>query len=129
MSNDLLEACKSVVDQWVRLVNSGDAGNWDPEKDEHIINARRAIALAESSEIDPLDKVLRKEVERRCFDIAKRSIDFLEKQDWEKATLLVGIFTEAIKPTPEYALAFLTGWPRHRVENAIAKAKELGMIK
>lgn len=43
----LLDACKGMLDRYVGLVNSGDAGNWDPEVEPTVIACRAAIALAE----------------------------------------------------------------------------------
>jgi hypothetical protein len=43
---ELLEALRTTLGIWVSLVNSGDAGNWDPEQEPHVIAARAAIAKA-----------------------------------------------------------------------------------
>lgn len=43
---DLLAALQGSLKAWVDLINSGDAGNWDPETDAHVIAARAAIAKA-----------------------------------------------------------------------------------
>lgn len=45
---ELLDALKSLIDGYIELVNSGDCGNWDPETDKEVIQARAAIAKAES---------------------------------------------------------------------------------
>ncbi len=44
---DLLEALQRFVSEYVELVESGDAGFWDAEKEEKVIKARAAIAKAE----------------------------------------------------------------------------------
>lgn len=44
---ELLAALRLFVDQYTRLINSGDCGNWNPETDEEVITARAAIAKAE----------------------------------------------------------------------------------
>lgn len=44
---DLLEALESLIIKYVRLVNSGDAGFWNPEDDKEVIAARAAIAKVE----------------------------------------------------------------------------------
>lgn len=44
---DLLEALESLIIKYVRLVNSGDAGFWNPEDDKEVIAAIAAIAKAE----------------------------------------------------------------------------------
>lgn len=44
----LLAALHGMVDTYTALVNSGDAGNWDPEKDVPVVEARAAIAEAET---------------------------------------------------------------------------------
>jgi hypothetical protein len=44
---DMYEALKTFVAEYVDLVESGDAGFWDPEKEAKVIAARSAIAKAE----------------------------------------------------------------------------------
>lgn len=44
---DLLDALKTFVAEYVELVESGDAGNWNPETEAKVIAARAAIAKAE----------------------------------------------------------------------------------
>lgn len=40
----LLEpATKALLARYVGLVNSGDCGSWDPEKETVVINARKAL--------------------------------------------------------------------------------------
>lgn len=41
----LRKALHDLLDHYVKLVNSGDAGNWDPEKEKVVIQARAALAL------------------------------------------------------------------------------------
>lgn len=42
---DLLEsALTRLVDRYTMLVNCGDCGNWDPEKEPDVIFARAALA-------------------------------------------------------------------------------------
>ena len=43
---ELLDALKSLLDRYVGLVISGDAGNWDAETEDEVIAARAAIAKA-----------------------------------------------------------------------------------
>lgn len=45
---ELLAALRLFLERYVSLVNCGDCGNWDPETDEEVIQARAAIAKAES---------------------------------------------------------------------------------
>jgi hypothetical protein len=45
---ELLTALQGTLDRWIDLVNSGDAGNWDPETEPHVIAARAAISKATS---------------------------------------------------------------------------------
>lgn len=40
-----LEALKGLLERYVGLVNSGDAGFWDPETEQEVATARAAIAL------------------------------------------------------------------------------------
>lgn len=42
----LASALQSLLERYVSLVNSGDAGNWNPEEDEEVINAREALSAA-----------------------------------------------------------------------------------
>lgn len=39
----LVEALEGVTELWCDLVNSGDAGNWNPETDEPIIASRKVL--------------------------------------------------------------------------------------
>lgn len=43
---ELLEALETFVSEYVALVESGDAGNWDAETEPKVIAARAAIAKA-----------------------------------------------------------------------------------
>lgn len=44
----LREALNGVTNMWCELVNSGDAGRWDPETDKPVIAARQALAATEA---------------------------------------------------------------------------------
>lgn len=46
----LVKALEGLLDHYVQLVNSGDAGNWDPEKEPVVIAARHALRLARGEE-------------------------------------------------------------------------------
>ena len=39
----LEEALRGITEHYVTLVNSGDAGNWNPEAEPQVIAARRAL--------------------------------------------------------------------------------------
>lgn len=39
----LAQALVGMVEMYVPLINSGDCGNWDPEEDEEVIDARQAL--------------------------------------------------------------------------------------
>ena len=39
----LREALEMILERYVRLVESGDAGNWDAEAEPDVINARAAL--------------------------------------------------------------------------------------
>lgn len=43
-------ALRETLRKWVELVESGDAGHWDPEKEPHVIAARAALAAADPKE-------------------------------------------------------------------------------
>jgi len=45
--NNLRKALEDLLDHYVGLVNSGDAGNWDPETEVFVINARKALIDSE----------------------------------------------------------------------------------
>lgn len=45
---DLLAALTHMTERYVSLANSGDCGNWNPEREADVIAARAAIAKAES---------------------------------------------------------------------------------
>jgi len=45
-SPELLDALQSLLDMYVELGYSGDAGYFDPEKQDEVIKARAAIAKA-----------------------------------------------------------------------------------
>lgn len=40
----LRKALHDLVEHYVKLVRSQDAGNWDPEKEDEVIQARAALA-------------------------------------------------------------------------------------
>lgn len=43
---ELLEALNTMTNRYCSLVNSGDAGNWNPEEDPEVQQARAVIAKA-----------------------------------------------------------------------------------
>ncbi|WP_176026500.1 hypothetical protein [Brucella intermedia] len=43
---DLYSALSALLNRYVGLVHSGDAGFWDPEAEEEVINSRDALAKA-----------------------------------------------------------------------------------
>ena len=58
MSEDNGEAAELVrvsllemVEHYTALVNSGDAGNWNPEEELPVIRARHALALSKGSDV------------------------------------------------------------------------------
>jgi hypothetical protein len=42
--DELLAACEDMVGHYVRLIESGDCGNWNPEEEPPVIECRRLIA-------------------------------------------------------------------------------------
>jgi len=44
--DELAEALDFFTKSYVQFINSGDAGNWNPEKEECVIKARAALARA-----------------------------------------------------------------------------------
>ncbi len=47
--DQLLAELKRFIEMYVQMGNSGDCGNWDPETEPEVIQARAAIAAAESA--------------------------------------------------------------------------------
>ena len=46
VTNELYEALEDFIEMYVRMINSGDCGNWNPEEDTEVITARAALAKA-----------------------------------------------------------------------------------
>lgn len=46
---DMLEALEQFVEEYVEMINSGDCGFWDPEKEDKVIKARAALSKAKGS--------------------------------------------------------------------------------
>ena len=46
---DCFEVLDALLEMYVDLANSGDCGNWDPEKMPEVISARAAIAKAKGA--------------------------------------------------------------------------------
>lgn len=59
---ELLEALEAMADYYVQLVNTGDAGQWDPEEDDVVIKSRAAIAKAKGGQPlpNPLDEAVQR---------------------------------------------------------------------
>jgi hypothetical protein len=49
----LEKALKHVTERYVALIESGDCGNWDPETEPEIIEARAALAQADGPKEQP----------------------------------------------------------------------------
>ena len=47
---ELVAALEAMADYYVQLVNTGDAGQWDPEGDDVVIKSRDAIAKAKGGQ-------------------------------------------------------------------------------
>jgi hypothetical protein len=43
---DLVTALQDTLKRYTNLVNSGDCGKWNPEEEEHVIHARKILAVA-----------------------------------------------------------------------------------
>ena len=48
LNNELVEVLKALLEDHVRLVNSGDCGFWDVELEPEVIAARAVISKAEN---------------------------------------------------------------------------------
>ena len=46
----LTDALSRLLEHYVSLINSGDVGNWDPEKEDEVIAARAALNAASGAE-------------------------------------------------------------------------------
>lgn len=57
------KALDGILNRYTRLVNSGDAGFWDPEEEPEVIAARLALSSAAGK-----DYVHRSEVEKAYFE-------------------------------------------------------------
>lgn len=42
-SKEVKKALRDLLEHYLALANSGDAGFWDPETEEQVINARKAL--------------------------------------------------------------------------------------
>lgn len=47
---ELVAALEAMADYYVQLVNTGDAGQWDPEGDDVVIKSRAALAKAKGGQ-------------------------------------------------------------------------------
>lgn len=47
LSRRLADAARALLNRHVSLVNSGDAGNWDPEEEKEVIALRSVLAESE----------------------------------------------------------------------------------
>lgn len=59
---ELLEALEVMADYYVQLVNTGDAGQWNPEEDDVVIKSRAAITKAKGGQPlpNPLDEAVQR---------------------------------------------------------------------
>ena len=44
--DDMYKALKDITEMYVDLINSGDCGSWDPEKDKEVMAARKSLSKA-----------------------------------------------------------------------------------
>ncbi len=47
---ELYKSLKTFVEMYVRMVNSGDCGFWNPEDDDEVLIARRVLAKIEGQQ-------------------------------------------------------------------------------
>lgn len=47
INKDLNAALRNITERYCDLVNSGDAGHWNPEKEKEVIAARKAMETIE----------------------------------------------------------------------------------
>lgn len=45
--DEVVEALRGLLDRYTELVNCGDCGNWDPEKEPVVIASRAALNTPE----------------------------------------------------------------------------------
>lgn len=55
------DALKALLERYTNLINSGDAGHWDPEREQVVIDARAALAAGDRGQVDYQIKVLTNE--------------------------------------------------------------------
>jgi len=46
----LIQALQGLLDKYTMLVNSGDAGNWDPEEEPEVIAAHAALSATQPAQ-------------------------------------------------------------------------------
>lgn len=51
-SPELYEALSAITEMYTDMINSGDCGNWNPEYDEEVTEARRVMAKARGEHHD-----------------------------------------------------------------------------
>ncbi len=54
-NQNLRQALQALLKRYVELVNSGDAGNWDPEAEPEVIAARQVLALPTAEQVDDIN--------------------------------------------------------------------------
>lgn len=59
---ELVTTLEAMADYYVQLVNTGDAGQWNPEEDDVVIKSRAAIAKAKGGQPlpNPLDEAVQR---------------------------------------------------------------------
>lgn len=52
MIPDCRKALEALLDRYTELVNSGDCGNWNPEEEQVVIDARSALVRADPAPVN-----------------------------------------------------------------------------
>lgn len=95
----LREALESSMEAWRTLVNSGDAGNWNPEEDAHIIRGAKALStpappVVPMADVKPLLDAL-----QACAAVTHPHGPYLNSEDLSGVTQTLAAFT-AKHPAP-----------------------------
>ena len=104
------EALRGILNHYVRLVESGDAGNWDAEKEPEVIAAREALSAHDARKDGGVSDAL---VER-AIDAAKKADTYPGFVGYRKAAMRAaleaagcGVDADAVREVAEW----LRTWP------------------
>ena len=53
--DEVIESLEGMTERYCDLINSGDAGNWNPEEEDVVIKARKILQKYKQKEYHPCD--------------------------------------------------------------------------